>query len=442
MRLGGRGLVRDYRFLSGHGAPPPGRRAGKDHRGRVEIGGFHTIPFRLRVEVRNITIHGREAAGEVPYIHVDRLVARIKVRSALGIGLGFESLVLERPQVHVILYPNGTSNQPEPQVKTSHGSSVATLVSLSIGHLEVRHGALLWNDQKLPLEGAADDVSAELNYSLLPALQYDGNLLIGKINTTFDGYRPVAWMTEAHFTLSHDHLEVQSLKATSGRSNLQANARLSNFRNPEIAGEYDLTLDLGEAGAVSRHGEVHSGMLQVSGKGSWSPSQFASAGKLLVKDLDWHSESLNFHADSVSTQYSLDPQRLALSGINAKVLGGEVSGDVEVSNLIPPATISKNRAQRVAAEERGSVRLRAKNLSARDRRGLVLNRPAVARHEPGRVRQRHDRNAMAKFAAKCGNRDHAGSGALSPGRSRAIAGERTWPCDLSECSRGIGSVRV
>ena len=333
--------------------------------GHVEIGSIHTTPFRFGVDVRDLTIHGREAAGELPYVHVDRLVARIKLRSALGIGLGFESLVLERPQVHIILYPNGTSNQPEPQVATSHGSSVAKLVSFSIGHLEVRHGALLWNDQKTPLDGAADDVSAELNYSLLH-LRYDGNLLIGKINTEFDGYRPVAWMAEAHFTLGHDSLEVQSLKATSGRSHLQANGRLSNFRNPEIAGTYDLTLDLGEAGAVARHAEVHSGMLQASGKASWSSSQFASAGKLLVKELDWRSTSLNFRVDSVSTQYSLDPQRLALSGMTAKVLGGDVSGDAEVSNWIPPATIRKNRAQRAAAEERGSVRLRAKNLSAQE----------------------------------------------------------------------------
>jgi translocation and assembly module TamB len=30
--------------------------------GRVELGELHTIPFRLRVDARNLTIHGREAA--------------------------------------------------------------------------------------------------------------------------------------------------------------------------------------------------------------------------------------------------------------------------------------------------------------------------------------------------------------------------------------------
>ena len=49
--------------------------------GRVELAEFHTIPFRLRADIRNLTIHGRESASETPYIHLDRLVADINVIS-------------------------------------------------------------------------------------------------------------------------------------------------------------------------------------------------------------------------------------------------------------------------------------------------------------------------------------------------------------------------
>src|ERR1700686_2379753 len=49
--------------------------------GHVELGGIHTIPFRFLVEIRNGTIHGREAAGDVPYAHVDQLIARVKLIS-------------------------------------------------------------------------------------------------------------------------------------------------------------------------------------------------------------------------------------------------------------------------------------------------------------------------------------------------------------------------
>ena len=43
--------------------------------GRVELGALHTTPLHLRAEIRDLTIHGREAPGEVPYAHVGRLLA-------------------------------------------------------------------------------------------------------------------------------------------------------------------------------------------------------------------------------------------------------------------------------------------------------------------------------------------------------------------------------
>jgi hypothetical protein len=34
--------------------------------GKVELGAFHMIPFRLQIEARDLTIHGTEAAGSIP----------------------------------------------------------------------------------------------------------------------------------------------------------------------------------------------------------------------------------------------------------------------------------------------------------------------------------------------------------------------------------------
>ena len=51
--------------------------------GRAEIGSFHVVPFHLQVEVRNITVHGKEAANDVPLAHADSLLAQVKVISLL-----------------------------------------------------------------------------------------------------------------------------------------------------------------------------------------------------------------------------------------------------------------------------------------------------------------------------------------------------------------------
>jgi translocation and assembly module TamB len=332
--------------------------------GRVELAAIHTIPFRFQVEMRELTIHGRESATEVPYAHVDRLVARVKLISTLGAEFGFSSVVLDHPVIHIALYPDGTTNQPAPRVKAaSTRTSIEQLFALSISQLEVRRGELLWNDERMPFDFTANDVSADLSYSLLHG-QYEGNLLLGKIDTRFQNYRPVAWMAEAHFALKKDGIAVRSFKATSGRSRLQASGGLVDFHQPSIVGKYDLTLDLGEASVVTRHTEIRQGIFQATGEGSWSSAVFSSSGKLSVKDFDWRDPSIGFRGASLSSDYAVNRKRLAFSQLQARLLGGEINGDAEVINWRNSTPAKKTGKSNAADEQRGSARLQLKDISA------------------------------------------------------------------------------
>ena len=236
--------------------------------GRVDLGGFHTVPLRFQIDVRDLTIHGREQPGDVPYAHVDRLLARVKLISVLGAEFGFHTLELDHPVVHIITYADGTTNQPVPKGGTIDSKAqLQRLFSFSISDLQIRHGELLWNDQKIPLDFSANDISAQMNYSLLRR-RYEGSVAIGKFDTLFDGYRPVSWTGEARFELSRDSLIVNSVKAQSGRSYLQASGRVVDFRQPSAVGEYNLTLDLAEVGATARLPQLRHGTAQITGRGS------------------------------------------------------------------------------------------------------------------------------------------------------------------------------
>src|SRR5215470_19218265 len=60
--------------------------------GRVEVGRFHVTPLKFQVDVRDLTIHGREAPGQPPYVHVDSVLARVNLSAALGGNLSFHAL--------------------------------------------------------------------------------------------------------------------------------------------------------------------------------------------------------------------------------------------------------------------------------------------------------------------------------------------------------------
>ncbi len=136
--------------------------------GRAELGALRTTPLHLRAEIRDLTIHGREATGEVPYAHVGRLLAELKIISLLETEFGFNSVVLEHPVIHIVTYSDGSTNQPQPVLLRASGRNpIEELFALSIDNLELRRGEFFWDKRSIPLDFVAHDVSTDMTYSLL-----------------------------------------------------------------------------------------------------------------------------------------------------------------------------------------------------------------------------------------------------------------------------------
>ncbi|HEY1265430.1 MAG TPA: hypothetical protein VGF06_18000, partial [Terriglobales bacterium] len=300
--------------------------------GKVEIGHFDLAPLRLRAELTNLTVHGREAVGEVPFVHVQRLAARVNVISVFGAQYGFHWVVLDHPTVHIIVYPDGTTNYPGAQVQAS-GDSLQRLFDLSISRLDVRHGILLLNEQRIPLDFSVNDLDADMQRSLL-SQRYQGEIRLGKAETHFDGYRPVAWTAEAHFALAQNLLELNSLKASAHGAHLDASGRVENFHQPNGEATYRLDLDLAEAAAIARRPEIRKGSLLASGKGSWTPQAFSTSGNLSITDLSGRNPELEVRHASLNAQFAVSQEKLALSQIQARLLGGDVAGNVEIANWL------------------------------------------------------------------------------------------------------------
>ncbi|HXY78837.1 MAG TPA: hypothetical protein VEH47_08485, partial [Candidatus Acidoferrales bacterium] len=225
--------------------------------GRVELGELHTIPFRLRVDVRNLTIFGRESQDQAPFLHVDRLQAEMKIISLLSTTIGLHSLVLEHPVAHVIAYPDGTTNLPTPSVNpsTSDQGPVEQLISLSVSRIEVQRGELFWEDKKVPFDFDARDVALLLNHSLLRR-RYEAHLVAGSVATRFQQYPAFTWRADALLVLAHARVDISSLTVTSGKSEIHFVGRLQDFHNPQVSGDYHGVADLGELASLARQPQV------------------------------------------------------------------------------------------------------------------------------------------------------------------------------------------
>src|SRR5512143_1950008 len=102
--------------------------------GKASVGELRWNLSKMEFEATDVTLHGLEAAPERPFAHVDRIFARVQVRSFFHREVDFEYLAIDHPTIHIIVYPDGTTNQPVPKKKqSSDRTPVEQLVELAVG---------------------------------------------------------------------------------------------------------------------------------------------------------------------------------------------------------------------------------------------------------------------------------------------------------------------
>jgi translocation and assembly module TamB len=109
--------------------------------GRVELGAFRWRVLHLEFEADNLTIHGLEGPGEIPYAHLDKLLVRVKIISLFRAKIGLNYLEIDKPVVHLIVNKDGSTNQPVPKKKSNlqpASHSICSRRERSAGRCELR----------------------------------------------------------------------------------------------------------------------------------------------------------------------------------------------------------------------------------------------------------------------------------------------------------------
>jgi translocation and assembly module TamB len=341
--------------------------------GRVEMTSFRWNLSRLAFEADDLTIHGLEPAGQTPYAHVDRTLIRLHIISFFEKRFNLEQVDLQHPVIHIIVYPDGTTNAPQPKIKPSSKATVQQLFDLAIARADLRDGVLLLNQQTLPLDFAANDVVASMSYDP-GGLRYDGSVQVGKMDVKYAGYRDVPAHADLQFALWHNRAEVKSLHLTSQASSLQVSGNVTDFAAPRVRLTYAGKLNVAQLGAVIRTPQLRGGTLRLEGSGGYSEAGgYESAGQIAIGDLNYLDNGLVLRHAGLNSDFSLAGNRLLLTQIAARMLGGRVTGDAEVSIL--------------ATEQQGSARLRVSGLSLNELARTISTRalPLDKLHAVGSV---------------------------------------------------------
>ncbi len=305
--------------------------------GRVELHAFRWNLYKLEFEAEDLTIHGLEASGQPPYAHADRLHVRLHIISFVEKRINVKDLSLDRPVVHLIVNPDGTTNAPEPKVR-SKATPVQQLFDLAIGRLDLKNGLLLVNDRVLPLDFVADDVTAVMTYHRDDS-RYDGTIRAGKMDAKYEDFRDIAAQGEVAFSLWANRLQISKLKLTSEKSSLEASGTIANFNNPKLDFKYQSSLDVGQLGSVVRMYALRDGRVAVSGSGTYlTAAGIATRGYAAARSVTYLDNGVTLRDVGLDANFSLAQGDLSLTRIAARLLGGEVTGDAEIRNLLSDST--------------------------------------------------------------------------------------------------------
>ena len=293
--------------------------------GRAEIGQFRFDPQRLHAEVSRFVLHGKESPAEPPLFSAGSIGVDFRILSFVRRDIVLTRVALERPELNITVYPDGSTNLPEPAVKRERRGPVQQFLALAIRYFQIREGLVRINERRLPVELSGENLAAQLFYHAQDP-HYSGQLSFRKLHAAAAGRTLPAFDADLTLTLDERRLRLQPAKFASRGSSLEAEAVLENLLAPRIQASFDAYLEAQEwfppANSAAVSGKVRlTGEFSLEDKNHYSARGNASAPSLFVQ-----ASGVRTSASDVAAQFQLAPDRLELRGLRLSTLGGTLRG--------------------------------------------------------------------------------------------------------------------
>jgi translocation and assembly module TamB len=321
--------------------------------GRVELNRFSWRLTHLEFEADDLTIHGLEAAGQVPYAHIDRLFVRLQILSFFRAKIGLNYLEGDHPVIHLIVYPDGSTNQPKPkQSSTSNGTD--EVFDLAVGRTVLNDGVAILNEQKIPFNLSVNHLAAQVNY--VPVRDhYVGTVHAEDVVTQRGADTPVHSVVDASVDMGRNNASLVSLVLQSGpegksqKTVLRASGTLDDFAHPRWQFTLKGAIDALEVRALTGLPGLTAGTAQLEANGHGAGTQFALDGTARVSGGAYRVGTVYASGVTADAVAHVTQDLIAVTGIHARLAtGGVVTGEMRIVNWQPPIpgqTVAKSALQ-------------------------------------------------------------------------------------------------
>ncbi|HVJ07776.1 MAG TPA: translocation/assembly module TamB domain-containing protein [Acidisarcina sp.] len=361
--------------------------------GHVELKSFRWRLLHLELEADDLTVHGLEGPGEIPYAHVDKLRIRAKILAFLQPKIGLNLLVAEHPVFHLIIYPDGSTNQPRPKVVSAPGKPIKdTLFDLAVDRTEIADGWVIVNQKKIPFDLAAKDLGATVAY--VPAAngkdRYIANVTVADLTAHRGKEPPIRSNLDLNLELGRNSAQLNALHLKTGPSLLEASGGIEDFANPQWHFAMTGKIDVREVESLTEVEGLGGGIATLRLKGQGGRSKFVVEGDTNVQGATYATPYVTVRGANATTRIHATEEELLLTDAVATLdHEGEVQGSLRLSHWLgtaSPAVEDKSASPRnghaVSAPSKpqpmtGTIRARLSGITLRE----ILKATAARRYQ-------------------------------------------------------------
>ena len=297
--------------------------------GRVELGSFSFDPATLTAQVSPLVLHGKEASDEPPLLRIESVKLGLRVLSVMERKVDLASLTVEKPQFRIVLYPDGTNNLPSPRGPGSGKSWSEEVLNLAVHQYDISDGVVEYDDRKIPLNLRGEGLEIRLNYDArTPA--YRGELVSRRFRAVVPGeLAPLEAGVSATFALETARVVFSALHVTMQDARADLTGELQDLRSPHGSFTVKATAAIRQVLKMFPIPLEPAGSAAFDGRLSVTFGQafnIAIIGRVNARGLGYTRGRLKIEGADVAANANLGPDNLALSGIQASVLGAKFTG--------------------------------------------------------------------------------------------------------------------
>jgi translocation and assembly module TamB len=300
--------------------------------GQVEIGAFNFDWPRLTASIDGFVLHGTEPKGDAPLFRAEHVLLRLKLVSILSRDVKIRSLQIEKPQIALLVHPDGTTNIPPPRFADDR-TLPEQILDLAIGRFELRNGTFALNAQKYPLDVRGEQFNLQARYDRA-GRRYAGTVSSSQVAVASSRrLLPVPANVRAEFEFAKDRARFDHAIITVNNSTLEAAGSIRHFANPEADAKMVARVDASEFGTWLKSSEVSSGTILVSGNAAYRMHSPSFAGSLSGRDLRYRNGRVVLNKVNMQSQISVDQAGVRFDRLVADAPDGSFSGEAALHHF-------------------------------------------------------------------------------------------------------------